>query len=342
MKYLVLIITGFVLLSCGNYDRSSRPSIQTKASTTIDFATIKSEFLQKQCIECHDPENYHRRYENYSAVKAAIPKILERIKSSDPGRRMPKNMPALDPEKIKLFEEWVAGGAPEFTDQTKQSEPIPPVNFSQVKQVLKQNNCIACHAQYQDYASVRRSIDGIVNRVSISGPLSMPFPKSQGGKTVPVPADQIKLLEDWLAQGSPEVAGQAIAELPPIKLEPTYKSLRNHVFGPKCTICHNTYGSRGVGFQTYDALRDWEERRIKKGRQPLFDDPDNQPGLFLESVLRDPDDEFSFESAMPYNDDPNDPFSDDVDLKVAPLTEQEIEVLKQWIRLGLPSGLEEE
>ena len=329
-------------MSCGNYTNQTTPfsskdgGDNSGKTTQFDFATIKREILDGQCINCHTGR--HKAYENYQVVKASAFAMLERIETSNPARLMPQGGPPLSAELKAMFKEWVEAGAPEFKDDDKKEpEPEPPgdeAGFAQIKEkVLKPYNCTACHSQYNDYASVYKDRGSIVALVSSD---AMPFPKRKNLKADPVSDADKKILLDWVSKGAPEFGGKDPIEPKAEELKPTWISLRNNVFGPKCILCHNTFGNRGGGrnqsFDTYSKLRNWFTKNPE-----LFNfkkkegDP---PGLFVESMERpicEPNDPLCFFSPMPFNND-----NDDVQKTFERLTKEEIDMIKKWVELKLP------
>jgi hypothetical protein len=345
MKFnsVVIVTLSLLLISCGNYvELKKDPSFQggdipRKTETSLDFATIKTEVLDNYCINCHTGR--HNAYENYAVVKAAVQQIAQRVTTSDSTRRMPKApLPALpDDIKGKLLE-WIGAGAPEFktadgddgkTDGGDDSEE-KLIGFSQIKtEILKSYNCVSCHSQFNDYATVRRSIGSIVSLVSSN---KMPFPKRKGQEIIPVSDEHKNLLLKWVAQGTPEFEDIPAKELPLVELQPTWESLRNNVIGPKCILCHNSFGPRApTDMATYKAIQAW----FKKSPS-LFNFEDPEQSHFIGSIIgRVDDDEFFFDT-MPFNNS-----SDDIQGSVPAVTEDELNVIRKWIELKLPFNEEE-
>ncbi len=348
LKRLLLSSLSIFLMSCGNYTNVKAPldgkqmggGQPTTSTTELDFATIKSEILQSQCINCHTGR--HKNYENYAFVKPSVDSMLERMETSDPGRLMPKGGPPLSTSQIAMFKEWVQAGAPEFANKAAQPKqpapsPIDGLSFLTIREkVLKPYNCTACHSQYNDYGPTFKDRGAIISLVSSD---QMPFPKPRQNKddVVKVSDADKKLLLDWVGQGAPEKAGQSAGPLKPETLKPTFISLRNNVFGPKCVLCHNSFGNRGFGksFGTFRNLRKWmAEHAADPEKENLFvfnaAEGESQ-GLFLDSMLRDPNDPFEIFTPMPFNSN-----KDDVQATIPRVTDEEIAVIKEWIKLELP------
>lgn len=343
---ILIALVSTLAIGCGNYQnlKGGSPNPQVGqgvpdkfANTPLDFELIKTEFLQKQCIECHTGR--HTAYANYEVVRAAASAMLERMQSRDVTRLMPKGGPALPAEQIALFKAWVDAGAPEVADSKipGDSKPKPKpekLGFEDVVEgVFKPYNCIACHSQYNDYTSTYLDRGSIVSLVSSN---AMPFPAKQGGKADPVSDAGKQMLLGWVAQGAPEVAGGEVNEslLQP-ELQPTWISLRNQVFGPKCILCHNDYGARAgkkKAFNTYSNLLKWY---VKNPSLFHFDQKEGEePGLLVTAVTRPPDS--IFEIPMPYNN----PF-DDLQKDIERITPVELAVIQEWIKLKLPENEDE-
>lgn len=336
----------FMSVGCGNYSRQLSPSASTIPSAgntglgegqpknKIDFAQIKESFLQKQCIECHTGE--HTLFSQYSQVRASAGAILASIQSGS----MPKGGPRLSAEQIQLFSDWVAAGAPETVadddedeDNTGVGEPVEPLNisFQEISdRVLKPYNCVGCHSQYKDYGVVRRSVVSIASLINNG---KMPFPKKKGQEVTPVAKEDFELLLKWIEQDAPEFStGESeVPEVP--EMQPNFISLRNQVLGPKCILCHNSFGPRGPGaMDTYTNIRNWFTKKPE-----LFDFKDPENSHFVGAILgRVDDDEFYFDP-MPYNTP-----ADDVSAVIAPITEKELDMIKKWIELKLPLNMEDQ
>ncbi len=345
MKKLFVFIGFLVAITgCGNYNNSTvtPPSTggPTKTDTKIDFATIKKEILDNNCISCHTGR--HAAYENYAIVKASLTSMIARMETSNPARLMPQGGPPLDPSLIAMFKEWVEAGAPETVDKGGDDDngddgdgggdDKDELGFAEITaKVLKPYNCTACHAQYNDYISVYKARTAIFSVVMNN---SMPFPKRKNRPVDPVSDADKKILSDWILGGAPEFPGSPVPTDTEQVLKPNYQSLRNQVFGPKCTLCHNSFANRGGGkknaLETYTNLRNW-----------FTDNPDlfhigakedESQGLLFETIIKEPckEGELCFPTPMPLK-------SDDDDVGDVPrVTPDEIEIIKQWINLKLP------
>ena len=346
-KLIYLITTLFLITACNEFDNFFDPThVEPKTTASdnddnfkdmpLDFESVTRVVLQENCTNCHSGR--HAAYDNYNVVRASAAQMLERMTTTNPSLVMPLGRQRLSPDVIAFFEKWINAGMPEEAevkddddDDDKKPEPTETqIGFEQIKkQVLEPNNCISCHAQYNDYASVRKSIGGIL-ALSTSG--AMPFPVKKGATTTPVPKEGLDLLNKWLDQGTPEFAFAEPQALPDVELEPNWISLRNNVFGPKCILCHNDYGNRGGGlsFNTYTKL----QAAFKKTPALFNTDPEVEEfGDLHTTLIGDPEDPFAFPTPMPYNTD-----FDDVQKNVERITPDELKVIEEWIKSDLPFG----
>ncbi len=339
-RLILMSCLSVFLINCGNYTNVKAPfddkqmggGTNTSTETDLDFATIKKEILDDSCINCHSGR--HKQYENYVVVQASAFAMLARMETSDPARLMPKDGPPLPPEKIAMFKEWVQAGAPQFADKDNQpNKPVPnnemALSFAYVKEkVLDPYKCTACHVQYNNYKMAYKDRGAII---SLVGSDKMPFPKRKNAEVTFVSDQDKKILMDWVGQGAPEFAGEAVDTVEMDPLQPTFISIRDNILGPKCILCHNSYGNRGFGksFDTFRNLWTWMQSnpnliKTKKAEGEA-------PGLFVESMLRDPNDPLEFFSPMPFNTD-----KDDVERTIPRVTEEEIAIIQEWINLNLP------
>lgn len=340
MRVLLIIIFIGSFSGCGEFLKtkpSHSPSSNLsegagngKVTTDLDFATVKTEILQKYCISCHESGGKkHAAFAQYNVVKLARMQILDRINGR--GKIMPpQSSPSLPAELKTKLEAWIMAGAPEFKTEDPDKKPQPALlGFSEIKQkVLDKNACTTCHSQYNSYAEVRKDISKIVAEVNGN---QMPFPLKKFGEVSPLPVEEKEMLTQWGLAGAPEFAGKEPGPITETPLEPTWLSLRDKVLGPKCIACHNSIGPRAPTFmESYDQLQAWFVRNPK-----LFDFDDPFKSHFIGSLIGRVDednDEFFYES-MPWNN-----FRDDVDKNFEDVTEEEQEVILEWIRLKLPFG----
>jgi mono/diheme cytochrome c family protein len=333
-SYTIIGLGFSLLLGCGNYQDSkktlSQPTPLGNADPSIDFATIKRVILDAHCISCHTGR--HLSYANYAVFRLAAAESLRRVTANDSGYRMPKSPEAaLSADKQELLSAWIAAGANEFAESQPDLSPKPAqISFAEIRRdLLVPFNCLGCHTNFNNYGTVRRLAPAIVGYLSTD---QMPLPQKRGSPVTLVPQETKAKFSTWLQQGAPEFADQPAAPQQPEDPQPTWVYLRNNVLGPKCIICHNAYGPRApTDMSTYKGLMAWSKKNPK-----LFDSTDPQNSHFVGSIIgRVDDDEFFFDP-MPFNS-----AADDVTAVIPAVTPQELELIKQWIALGLPFNEDE-
>jgi hypothetical protein len=335
MKSLTLIGLFLFLTGCGNYKniKSQDPLANKEVDllidkSQIDFTLIKKEILQPHCISCH--KGTHKLYDQYNVVKSSQYLILDRIKNLDVSLRMPpqkEGYPALNQRLIQLYTAWVEAGAPENAKVTPNPplEEIPLISFLEIKEkLLIPNNCIGCHSHFNDYSVVQGKLSSIENQITDN---KMPFPKRKNMTVEPVSQQGKTLLLQWIVQGAPEFSDQKPKPLKKPELKPTWISLRNNVFGPKCILCHNSFGPRGPhSLASYGEIRDWFMK------QPdLFNYQTPDSSYFIGAILGTNPDSFGIE--MPLNSE-----KDDLTIEIPKLTDEEMQTIYKWIELKLPIG----
>ena len=341
MRRIIFFFTLSILIaSCGDYGNPSRPPAGTntgsgtggsKENTSLDFATISRNIIEPKCLRCHSG------YSNYSVVQVSAFNMLARMEEANPVRRMPKNDGQLNSATLAMFREWVSAGAPEFKkEDTKPVKPKKPVvdniSFLEIKtKILNPYNCTSCHSQFNDYEPVARAIGGIANLVTGD---QMPFPKKKGETVEPVSVKDKDLLLKWVSQGAPEFKKLPAEPLADVELKPTWLSLRNHVFGPKCILCHNSFGNRGAGLN----LESMPEIRkyMKTKNQQLINTDSPIDSHLIGAILGRVDDDELFLDPMPFNN-----AFDDVMGTVPAVTEDELKMIEKWIELNLPYSEDE-
>lgn len=126
----------------------------------------------------------------------------------------------------------------------KQSQPeVPPVSqykpselsFGSVYSRVFRASCVSCHGtsgniNLESYQATKPHLSKIYQSTIVERKM----PKSPNA---PLTADQLGLLNAWILAGAPESSGPD--EPPPLpSLEPTFASLKTHIFETKCIACH--------------------------------------------------------------------------------------------------------
>jgi uncharacterized membrane protein len=183
----------------------------------------------------------------------------------------------------------------------------PTISFAEVRLKVLDPHCIKCHSNYVDYKSVKKNISQILNSVEQNR-----MPKN----AIPISDDLKELLRAWVAEGTPENLETNTDSPEPTDdgaLKPTWDSLKLNIFDPKCLVCHSANGkSPWVDFTNRATMAKTLIKHID------FKNPDDS-NLILR--LRDT------EEPMP----PLPPQS-----TLTQLTEEEVLVVIEWIKAGLP------
>lgn len=215
--------------------------------------------------------------------------------------------------------------------RTLSAELLNSVSFSMVKSnVFDRYNCTGCHANrgdidFNSYNAVKPLLSKIEELTLNANPRKRTMPK--GGATLS-PGDQ-DILAAWVQGGGrllsvneerngtqppiePPPVDTPPPVLPPVPVDPTFKSISDNIFTRrKCDDCHLPFGSD-------------EDVDIFSLRSLL--DPANSlvvPG--------DPDKSILVQAVLPGARRPMPPKKGN---KYSPLTEDEINVIKEWIKNG--------
>ena len=182
-------------------------------------------------------------------------------------------------------------------------------DFASVREAIFAPRCVVCHQQYSTYEGVIRELSAIQDAIT-----SNRMPKSGG----PLTSDQKNILALWVANGSPEREGESRPPSTPPLLVANWDSISKGIFIPKCLACHNPQGqAKFLDLSSRQAIFDQRNRTFGDGAKLVDFDQPSQSYLLL--VIQDE------EEPMPPN------WS-----SVSPVTPGEIQILKEWIRLGLP------
>ncbi len=177
------------------------------------------------------------------------------------------------------------------------------VTFKEVKEQIFDARCAKCHGQdYSNYQNVIENLDGITATIRSD------FMPQDG----PLSNELKQMLFTWAAAGAPE--GEVIVE--PIVVEPTFDSLRQTIFASKCIRCHT-----------------------KGGPAPFF--LDERQNLMVYATVFNP---FMLDFEFPEEGDFIKRLNSDDPVEQMPparsglelLSDEEKEIITEWIRRGLP------
>ncbi|NQY99931.1 MAG: hypothetical protein HRT45_04590 [Bdellovibrionales bacterium] len=324
--------TAFFLLfvlsavGCGDSNHSkitpSNDGFDSPVSGKVDFQNIQSQVLEKyDCTRCHSS------YRSFSVASANAEKILERM-SRQPGEVgfMPQGgSKRASRGDLAILQKWINDGTPEINEPDEPGdgeddpvEPITtPISFEMVSNEVLEKRCNTCHTQFRTYRYVKNNADRILSFVK-----SGQMPLSPRNNQIAEMKDVEKaLLEVWVNAGAPEFADTPAEDVEPLPLEPTWISLQENIFGPRCVMCHSQNNRRGpIDISTYEAFEEQAE--------DLFDmaDPFNSP--FIGAIIAR--EEQDFLDPMP---------AEWARIPLEPVSQEELLVIEEWIRRGRPSGL---
>lgn len=194
-------------------------------------------------------------------------------------------------------------GEDEVSNQKKEAT----LDFASVKARIFDPRCASCHSQFANYAAVKRELPAISSSVN-----SGRMPKVGG----PLSASEKSLLFDWINIGAPQFADRTPVEAPE-ELLPVWGSIFDHIVASHCLVCHNPNGqAKFLDLSTRDAFLKSKDRMFD-GKKLL--DSEHPDESYLIEVIEDP-----IEPMPP------------VWSSIPRLTKPEIEVLKEWIKQGMP------
>ena len=177
------------------------------------------------------------------------------------------------------------------------------LNYGVIKEEIFDAQCARCHGQeYSDYNHVIENLDAIASSVRSD---RMP-------KDGPLNNELKQKLFSWIAIGAPR--GDVVIE--PIKPEPTFNSLEKTIFATKCIRCH----SEGGPSPFY--LNDRQNLMVYASvfNPFLFDFEFPEESDFVKRLVSDD----PIEQMPPERS------------GISPLTEEEREIIIEWISKGLP------
>jgi len=174
------------------------------------------------------------------------------------------------------------------------------LNFASVKTQILDASCIRCHPGYSNYNTVKKDINKIVGSV-----MSNRMPKNSS----PLSNELKALLIAYAEAGAP--LGSGVDPTPNPLPVSNWNYISEMIIFPKCFVCHNPQGeAKFVDLSTRQAIFEARAELVD------FDNPDES---LLLSIVQD-------------EDEPMPPQRSNLER----LTQDEIALLREWIRLGLP------
>lgn len=146
-------------------------------------------------------------------------------------------------------------------DQANYTANGVPPNFSVIQSNILQPKCVMCHSasggnaggiNVETYANVMASITQIQNAIVVAQ--SMPPGQS-------LTSSLRQLFATWVADGEPETSSSP--EMPTeiaqnqTSVQPTFSSISENIFTPKCASCHSPSGPMPVTNYNYLISSGW-------------------------------------------------------------------------------------
>ena len=254
----VLVLAMVTVSGCSFRElKQAVPSITAAKPGAIDFKLVSAAVFQTRCVDCHGTKG-GVSVETYADVL----RNLQAIKGVIENQQMPPRSP-LSQDEQSLVLQWISDGAPEVVDAAPETRPSPQpqppeqppapgnpdpaltLDFETVSRVVLRPSCTSCHGtkggvNLETYANTVRDLP-LLRDVVESG--DMP-PRSR----LKLTDSQKKTLLDWIALGAPEHSStvnpppRPPSASPPVVLQPTYQSLEQLLFRPRCVGCHSAGG----------------------------------------------------------------------------------------------------
>lgn len=182
----------------------------------VDFVDDIMPIVKAKCISCHSgsnakggldlstPKNWIKGGDSgplFEPTKPQDSNLIERLTTDDTDFRMPQDMPALPPDQIKLFSDWIAQGAV-FNLRTFERD-VKPIFI---------RRCSTCHQGDNPSAGLDlNSLTSILDVIKVGDPknsiLIHRLRGYEGLEQMPkgfkaLENAEIQIVEDWIAQGA--------------------------------------------------------------------------------------------------------------------------------------------
>jgi uncharacterized membrane protein len=209
-KYFIFHLMIFSLLGC-NYNRAKSngdllanpENLHTENFEAFDYSSVKASVLDESCMGCHSNAGGNQgglNLESYDNVKVASAKIYYRTIEA-------KTMPPvtmLSENSFGLLKNWIEIGAPEKSTAKRQLKFSGPLNWTAIKDLVLQSNCLQCHSQPDPVQSLDLSsynvfvanVGKIIDRTLVKQDMPIsPYPN--------LSAQEKELLLKWISEGMP-------------------------------------------------------------------------------------------------------------------------------------------
>ena len=221
--------------------------------TKPNFASIKKNILNTQCIICHSPGNAASKLPLADLAKLlklreglVIPfhpeksLLLQAINGQGDTPMPPvKSKRVVTKEQIAVIQKWIELGAPEYESPDTKPPVYALIPFSKVYDDVFIPRCVRCHGgsspakgrNFETYGGVQASLQEILFTALVEK--TMP-PKSH------LSASEADELSEWIKRGAPEEtevappsSGITLVEAPA-----TLASVRHLILETRCYSCH--------------------------------------------------------------------------------------------------------
>lgn len=191
-------------------------SAPSQPAPKVDFVDDIMPIVKAKCISCHSPaeakggldlstaKSWIKGGDSGPLFKQFEPKnshLMERLTSDDVDLRMPQDMPALPPEQVKLFRDWIAQGAI-FNLRTFERDVKP----------IFVRRCSTCHQGEHPSADLDlNSLQSVLGVIKLGDPTNSTLIHRLRGynglEQMPkgfkaLENSEIQIVEDWIAQGA--------------------------------------------------------------------------------------------------------------------------------------------
>jgi uncharacterized membrane protein len=217
---------------------------------------------------------------------------------------------------------FLVTGCNSYVEKQRGNPILPPsnfkiseLNFSSVYSQVFRPNCISCHGSsggvnLESYDAVKSQISKIYQSTVVQRRM----PKA------PAPAltqEQLGLLNAWIEAGAPQDSGAEGGTPVPAPLEPNFESIKSHILEVKCLSCHSPGKPVArIPLVTRDDLLNSPLDIVVPGNA-------DESGIILAVTNKNPG-----KRMPPESDEQGDATG------FSPLSENEIQILKNWINNG--------
>jgi mono/diheme cytochrome c family protein len=337
-RSFIITLAALALSSCSYYNPKNVGGSAGRTQTSfsaISYGQVHDQIFAPKCMGCHFSGGQSPALDSYAAVKSAVDDIEQMAIVK---RAMPPRKPLTD-DLSNLLSEWIANGAPlgdpepapsaePSAEPSTEPSPAPslvPVlpTFASIRANIIETSCAKCHGPGgpASDAPLDTVAELLSEKLITPGNAStskfymliekkiMP-PKSTG---ITLSDQEIQAVGQWIQNDTSDepTPGPSVSPSPTpapslLPLAPTFTSIRADIFESKCLTCHSAGGHAAE--VPLDTLSDVLADKIVT--------PGNPSTSTLYNLVAN--------KKMPPQG------------TTAPLTDQEIQVISEWIQQGTP------